>query len=130
MNSFTKWMNGAFGALVLILMVILIIITSPSPNEKMMPLTTIIKWVIVICSVAVAAINAFAKYKSNPADALSETRIMAMTILGIAGTAFCLMIGFLSANSNVWHHWTLWTCILTAIAGVIIWIVNRNMKKN
>lgn len=134
MHSFTKWLNGAFGALVFILMVILAIITNqdtpPSPNDSIILIEQIIKWIIVVGSVVVAAINAFAKYKNNPTDALSELRIMAIAILGIAGTAFCLLIGFISENSDVWHHWTFWTCILTAIAGGALWIIIRKRKNS
>lgn len=134
MNSFTKWLNGAFGALVFILLVILAIITNqdtpPSSNDNITLIEQIIKWIIVAGSVVVAAINAFVKYKSNPTDALSELRIMAMIILGIAGTAFCLLIGYISENSNVWHHWTFWTCILTAIAGGALWIIIRKRKNS
>lgn len=134
MNSFTKWLNVSFGVLVFILMVILAIITNqdtpPSSNDNIIHIEQIIRWIIVVGSVAVAAINTFVKYKNNPTEAMSELRLMAITILGIAGTAFCLLIGFLSENPNVWHHWTLWTCILTAITGGALWIVSRNMKKN
>lgn len=134
MNSFTKWLNGAFGALVFILLVILIIITNrdttPSQIDSTTHIVKIIEYVLVIGSVVVAAINAFVKYKNNPTNALSELRIMAMIILGIAGTAFCLLIGYISENSNVWHHWTFWTCILTALTGAILWIIVRKMKKN
>lgn len=134
MNSFTKWLNGTFGALVFILLVILIIITNrdttPSQIDSTTHIVKIIEYVLVIGSVVVAAINAFVKYKSNPTDALSELRIMAIAILGIAGTAFCLLIGYISENSNVWHHWTFWTCILTALTGAILWIIVRKMKKN
>ena len=134
MNSFTKWLNVSFGVLVFILMVILAIITNhdspPSSNDNIIHIEQIIKWIIVVGSVAVAAINTFVKYKNNPTEAMSELRLMAITILGIAGTAFCLLIGYISEDPDVWHHWTLWTCILTAITGGALWIVSRNMKKN
>jgi len=134
MNSFTKWLNGTFGALVFILMVILIIITNrdttPSQIDSTTHIVKIIEYLLVIGSVVVAAINAFVKYKNNPTNALSELRIMAMIILGIAGTAFCLLIGYISENSDVWHHWTLWTCILTAIAGGALWIIIRKRKNS
>lgn len=134
MNSFTKWLNVSFGLLVFILMVILAIITNqdtpPSSNDNIIHIDQIIRWIIVVGSVAVAAINAFVKYKNNPTEALSELRLMAITILGIAGTAFCLLIGYISENSDVWHHWTLWTCILTAIAGGALWIIIRKRKNS
>ena len=132
MNSFTKWLNVSFGVLVFILMVILAIITNQdttsSSNGNITHMEQIIKWIIVVGSVAVAAINTFVKYKNNPTEALSELRLMAITILGIAGTAFCLLIGYISEDPDVWHHWTLWTCILTAITGGALWIVIRRRK--
>ena len=132
MNSFTKWLNVSFGVLVFILMAILAIITNQdtptSSNDNITLIEQIIKWIIVAGSVVVAAINAFVKYKNNPADAMSELRLMAITILGIAGTAFCLLIGYISEDPDVWHHWTLWTCILTAITGGALWFVIRRRK--
>ena len=132
MNSFTKWLNVSFGVLVFILMVILAIITNqdtpPSSNDNIIHIEQIIKWIIVDGSEAVAAINTFVKYKNNPTEAMSELRLMAITILGIAGSAFCLLIGYISEDPDVWHHWTLWTCILTAITGAILWIVIRRRK--
>jgi cytochrome bd-type quinol oxidase subunit 2 len=113
-------------------MVILAIITNqdtpPSSNDNIIHIEQIIRWIIVVGSVAVAAINTFVKYKNNPTEAMSELRLMAITILGIAGTAFCLLIGYISEDPDVWHHWTLWTCILTAITGGALWIVIRRRK--
>ena len=132
MNSFTKWLNVSFGVLVFILMVILAIITNQdttsSSNGNITHIEQIIKWIIVVGSVAVAVINTFVKYKNNPTEAMSELRLMAITILGIAGTAFCLLIGYISEDPDVWHHWTLWTCILTSITGGALWIVIRRRK--
>lgn len=128
MNDFVKWSNRAILVLALLLVVIMLVINNGESNAII--IMDILKWTILLATTAVAVLNGYVKYKNNPADSLSELRVMAITIISVVGVAFCIVVNYISDTPfDLWKQWLFWTCVVGAVIGSAAWIMMRRKKE-
>lgn len=129
MNDFVKWLDRTMYVFILLLLVAIVVSNNSELGNNARIIADIFQWILLFGTVGVAGLKEYVKYKNNPENAYSELRVMAMIICGVVGAVVCILLSLNPDTSiNIWQQWLFWTCVVTIIVGLALWMTIRRRK--
>lgn len=129
MNDFVKWLDRTMYVFILLLLVAIVVSNNSELGNNARIIADIFQWILLFGTVGVAGLKEYVKYKNNPENAYSELRVMAMIICGVVGAVVCILLSLNPDTSiNIWQQWLFWTCVVTIIVGLALWMAIRRRK--